>query len=141
MRLRTPEDCENFALNVEAKYPVLAQEARRRAVELRAQNFGAKSDAEREALQAVYAYEEVLSRKNGKKTRASRTWQMIKRHGVIEAVERAVCRREETLGYTALREVGMQDFAFECVVIRYPNLFSTEAIAISNSRVSTWIKL
>lgn len=73
LRLRTPEDCESFATNVEAKYPALAQEARRRAVELRAHNFGAKSEAEREALQAVYAYEEVLCRKNGKKTRASRT--------------------------------------------------------------------
>ena len=138
LRLRSPEDCESFATNVEAKHPSLAQEARRRAVELRAQSFGAKSEAEREALRAVYAYEEVLSRKNGKKTRASRTWQMIKRHGIIEAVQRAVCRKEETMGYTALVDVGMQDFAFECVVLRHPDLFSAEAVAISTSRVSAW---
>jgi hypothetical protein len=138
LRLRTPADCENFATNVEVKYPTLAQEARRRSVELRAESFGAKSEAEREAIQAVYAYEEVLSRKNGKKTHASRTWQMIKRYGLIDAVQRAVCRKEETMGYTALVDVGMQDFAFECVVLRYPNLFSAEAIAISKSRVLAW---
>lgn len=138
LRLRTPEDCESFAKNVAAKHPPLALEARRRAVELRAQSFGAKSDAEREALQAVYAYEEVLSKRNGKKTRASRTWQMINAHGIIEAVQRAVCRKEETMGYTALLEVGMQDFAFECVVLRHPTLFSPEAIQISSSRIAAW---
>jgi hypothetical protein len=61
-RLKTPEECEQFAKNVVEKYPALAGEARRRAVELRAATHGAKNAAEREALQAVYAYEEVLSK-------------------------------------------------------------------------------
>lgn len=140
LRLKTAEDCEAFAKNVEAKHPVLALDARRRAVELRAAAYGPKTDAEREALAAVYAYEEVLSKKNGKKTRASRTWQMIKRHGVIEAVERAVSRREETIGYTALLEVGMQDFAFESVVVRYPACFTPTTVAIAKARVDEWKK-
>ena len=49
----------------------MAAEAKRRAVELRAELYGAKSKAENEALQAIYAYEEVLTKKNGKKTKAS----------------------------------------------------------------------
>lgn len=90
-KIKTPEECEVFAKNaLERNRPDLASEAKRRAVELRAELYGAKSEAENEALQAIYAYEEVLTKKNGKRTKASRTWQMIKRHGIIEAVERAV---------------------------------------------------
>ena len=71
-RLKTPDECEQFALNVQARLPDLARAARRRAVELRAAAHGATSAAEREALEAVYAYERVLSQKRGKKIRASR---------------------------------------------------------------------
>jgi len=137
-RLKTPEDCEAFAQNVEAKYPDLAKEARKRAVELRAFAHRAATDAEREALEAVYAYEEVLSHKNQKRTRATRTWQMIERHGTIGAVERAVNRREETVGYRALLEMGMQDFAFECVVLRHPDVFSAETVEHAKTRLSGW---
>lgn len=134
-RLETPEDCEQFALNVETRLPELAQSARRRAVELRADAHNASTAAEREALAAVYAYERVLSEKRGKKVRASRTWQMIKRHGIIKAVERAVNRPADPIGYTALAEMGMEDLAFESVVLRHPNVFSSEATAKSEERL------
>jgi hypothetical protein len=134
-RLKTPEECEQFIKNVQEKYPALAIEARRRAVEMRAAAHGAKTPAETEALQAVYAYEEVLSAKRGRKIKASRTWQMIKRHGIISAVERAVNRSDETLGYTTLIEMNMQDFAFEAVVLKYPDVFSPETIDRAKARM------
>ena len=137
-RLETPEECEQFAINVEKRLPELAQAARRRAVELRAAKHGAVSDVEREALQAVYAYERVLSAKRGKTTHASRTWQMIKRHGITGTVERAVNRPDVTSGYTALVEMGMPDFAFEAVVCRHPNEFSADALARSEERMKKW---
>src|ERR1700730_13680842 len=118
-RLNTPEECEQFAFNVQSRLPDLARARRRRAVELRAASHNAVSAAEREALEAVYAYERVLSAKRGKSVRASRTWQMIERHGIIGAGERAVNRSNETTGYTALVDMGMQDFAFEAVVRRH----------------------
>ncbi len=97
--------CEIFAKNAEERgRPDLANEARIRAVEIRAEEYGAKSEAEKEAIQAIYAYEEVLTKKNGKRTRASRTWQMIKRRGIIESVERAVNRESVAQGYTALAD-------------------------------------
>ncbi|MCJ7784847.1 MAG: hypothetical protein MUP41_13020 [Desulfobacterales bacterium] len=64
-RLTTPEECEQIIKNVQEQYPALAVEARRRAVELRAAAHGAQTAAEREALRAVYAYEEALSVKRG----------------------------------------------------------------------------
>jgi len=138
-RIKTAEQCEIFARNAEKKgRPDLAREAKVRAVELRALEYGSKSEAENEAIQAVYAYEEVLSKKNGKRTRASRTWQMIKRHGIIESVERAVNRESVTQGYTLLAEMGLENFAFEAVILRHPELFSDEAIAKSKQRLSEW---
>ena len=137
-RLTTVEEFESLANNVQKSNPILAREARRRAVELRAAAHGAKTVAEQEALRSVYAYEEGPSKKRGRRTRASRTWQMIDRHGIIGAVERAVNRKEETAGYMVLREMGMGDFAFEVVVVRYPNLFSSEAVTRSQARIDKW---
>jgi hypothetical protein len=135
-RLKTPEDCERFAINVETRGKVdLARAARRRAVELRALAHNANSAAEREALAAVYAYERVLSQSAGKKIRASRTWQMIKRRGLIPAVEHVVSRSQETKGYIALVEMGMEDMAFEAVVLRHPEVFSSEAVERSRARL------
>ncbi len=137
--LKTPEQCEIFARNASARNrPDLADEARIRAVQLRAETYGAETEAEIEALQAVYAYEEVLTKNNGKRTRATKTWQIIKRHGIIEAVEREVIRDAETQGYTALVEMGLKEFAFEAVILRHPDLFSDAAIQTSKERLSEW---
>jgi len=138
-RLDTLKKCENFAKNAKERgRPDLAKEARQRAVQLRAEEHGAHSVAEKEALQAVYAYEDLLTNKNGRNTRASRTWQMIKRHGIIEAVERAVKRDAVTQGYTMLAEMGLEEHAFEAVILRHPEVFSQEAVDISRERLAEW---
>jgi hypothetical protein len=138
-RLRTPEDCEQFAINVEERgKPELARDARRRAIELLAAKHGASTAVEREALEAIYAYERVLSAKHGRKTTASRTWPMIERHGIIKAVERIVSRKEEAAGYTALVKMGLQDMAFEALVLRHTNIFSAEAVERSRERLRGW---
>lgn len=139
LRLTTPEDCKKFAKNAVAKgRHDLALQARRHAVDLRAAAHGASKDVEEEALKAIYAYEELLSAKNGRTTRASRTWQMIKRHGIIEAIERSVNRTDVTKGYQALVEMGMGDLAFESIITRYPEHFSAAALQISTKRMKEW---
>jgi hypothetical protein len=136
-RLTTPEECEQFAKNADERgHPDLAKDARRRGVELRAIAHGAHTDVEREALQAVYAVEEVATHRNGRKTRASRTWQSFERHGILETVQRAVCRRAPTEGYEMLVEMGMDDFTFEAVVLRYPTLFRPETVERAQERVN-----
>lgn len=138
-KIKTPQQCEVFAKNaIDNGRPDLAKEAKIRAIQLKAEAYGTKSDAEREAIEAVYAYEEVLTLKNNKKTRASRTWPMIERHGILVAVERAVNREAETQGYHYLLEMGLQDYAFEAVVVRYPELFSSDCVDISKQRISQW---
>ncbi len=138
-KLDTARKCEIFAKNATThSRPDLALEARQRAVEIRAQEHGAQTTAEEEALQAIYAYEQLLTNKNGRTTRASRTWQMIKRHGIIEGVERAVKRDAVTQGYTMLVEMGLEKFAFEAVILRHPEVFSKEAVDISRLRLAEW---
>lgn len=134
-RLKTPAECDAFIRNVQTAHPGLALEARLRAVQLHAAEHGANTQAELEALEAVYAYEAALSRRKGRKTRASRTWDMIKRKGIIAAVDSIVQRPMETVGYTTLVEMGLKDFAFENVVLRHRELFSTEAVERSRQRI------
>ncbi|WP_193161212.1 DUF429 domain-containing protein [Microbulbifer hainanensis] len=138
-RIRTVKECEVFANNCsERGREDLAAQARERALQLKAESHGAKTEAEREALEAVYAYEEVISARNGKKTRAGRTWQMIERHGIIGAVEQAVNRPTETQGYFALLEMGLEEYAFEAVILRHPELFTESAARISRERLHSW---
>jgi hypothetical protein len=122
--------------NVRDRNPDLAREARRRAVELRATAYGGKTEVELELLKALYAYEEVLSEKNKRRTRASRTWQMIKRHGLIHAAERAVDRPFDPPGYKLLVEMGMRELTFEAVIVSYPETFNQGAVARAKSRLS-----
>jgi plasmid stability protein len=136
-KLKTPDECAVFERNVtERGRPDLALAARKRALELRALRHGASNEVERECLEAVFAYEQVLSVKNGKTTRASRTWPMIDRHGVIQAVERSVNRKDATAGYAALVEMGLEAYAFEAVVLRHPSSFTDETVQRSRERMS-----
>lgn len=134
-KFRTPSECTQFALNVRDKNPALAQKARRRGVELKALSHRCQRTVEIELLKVLYAYEEVLFEKNKRHTRAIRTWQMIKHHGIIGAAERAVNRKIEPAGYKLLSEMGMQDLTFEAVIIRYPNEFSEEAVLRAKERL------
>ena len=137
LKLKTPAECESFAINAKAKgAPELAVQARKRAVELRAETHGAKTEVERDCLQAVYAYEEVLSAQRGRRQPASRTWQMIQRHGIIPAVERVVTKRDVSTGFTALAGMGLMEFAFEAVILRHPESFSVEAKELSAQRMA-----
>lgn len=113
------------------KIETLKLEAERIALE----RFGATSLAEIESIVAVLSYEQTLLQKHGKRQPAAYTWRMLKEHGIVAGVERVVTRDAETQGYRALVGLGLQDFAFEAVVVRYPNIFSPQAVAHSASRL------
>ena len=94
------------------------------------------SPVEAEAFAAVYAYEALLARRNGRKTRATGTWQAIKRYGIIEAIQRAVSRTPEATAYETLREMGLQDLAFEALVLRHEASFNDETVQVSKARLA-----
>jgi hypothetical protein len=137
-KLSSPAGCEQFAKNVEARNPDLAKAARVRAIRMLAGAMGAKTDAERESLEAVFAYEHTLFKKHGRAIKASYTWRMIRERGIIPAVEHVVVQGKETIGYVALVEAGMQEMAFEAVVLRHPAAFSELAVTKSRERLEAW---
>jgi len=62
---------------------------------------------------------------------------MIDRHGILEAVERVVKRKDDTAGFRALIDMGLQDYAFEAVILRHPSAFSAQAVEQSKVRLDT----
>jgi hypothetical protein len=139
-KLKTVADCEQLAKNAGAERPDIASAALKRRIELRALEYGAKSVAELECLKALYAYEEVLRDRHGRRQPAAYTRRMFKDHGVLKAVGLLVSKEKETAGYTALVEVGLQDYAFEAVVLRHPTLFPPAAVAQSRARIAAWLE-
>lgn len=133
-RLRTPAECESFAQNATARnHPDLALEARRKALRLQASTHETRSPVEAEGFAAVYAYELLLTRRNGKKTRATGIRQAIKRYGIIEAIQRAVSRPPDGDEQVTLRHLGLEDFGFEALVVRHEASFSDAAITASKA--------
>ena len=136
-RLKTPSDCENFAQNATARnHPDLSLEARRKAIHLQASTHEAASPVEAEAFVAVYAYEALLTRKSGRKTRATGTWQAIRRYGIIEAVQRAVSRAPAESSDVTLRDLGLEDLGFEALVMRHETVFSEAAVTAAKARLA-----
>lgn len=132
-QLNTPEECLAFAEECSR----LAREARRKAVELRAVIHTQSTDVERELWKAVIAYEEILTKKNKRRTLASRTRQMIKRHGIIGTAERAVNRKIEAMGYRTLIELGYEDWTFESIILKYPESFHDSVVKLCADRLIT----
>lgn len=60
---------------------------------------------------------------------------MIERHGIVIAIERLVTRPDESPGYKTLVEMGMEDMAFEQVVLRHREAFSEKAVLASEARL------
>jgi hypothetical protein len=136
-RLRTPAECQIFAKNANAlNHPELALQAQRKAIDLQVATHGSESALEAECLAVVYAREALLTRRNGKKTRATATWQAIKRYGIIEAVQRALSRPPDASDTATLHELGLQDLTFEALVVRHEASFSATAIALSKVRLA-----
>jgi len=144
-RLTTPKECEIFARNARARNrDDLAEQAKHHAIGLSAIAYGVlneatHSEAERECLEAIYAYEQILSANNGKATKASKTWQLVKRHGIIAATERVIERTDVTAGYDALKEAGLEKYAFEATVLRHKELFSETAVTRSELRMAEYL--
>jgi hypothetical protein len=141
-KLSTPEKYEQYALNVEAQSPELARKARKHAVRLKAANLAvelrASSQVERECLEAMAAYEWTLFKKHGRRLKASYLRRAIKKVGIITAVDNAVSKDAETVGYQALVAEGMQEMLFEVVVLKHQTLFSPDAVTKSKKRMAAW---
>lgn len=135
--LKTPVECIQFV----EKYLELVRQARQRTIELRTLSHQSKDIVEIDLYKALFAYEEILSIKNKRRTSASRTWQMVNRYGIKGAAERAVNRKVDALGYKVLVENNLQGLTFESVIVRYPEFFSIGAVKQANKRIEEFNKI
>jgi hypothetical protein len=127
-RIKAPELCYVFAKNAQRKgHPELALQALRHAVVLRADQHEPQSEIELAALRAIYAYEEALSHIKGKRTRATGTWQLVNRHGVLAAVGKRLAARSAPEVDAALEELELSEYGFEAIRRAYPEAFDQAA--------------
>ena len=98
--------------------------------------LGGESEGLRKAFdQAMKSYEAFLTRKNGKKTRASRTWQAVQNYGVKAAIVALVNRTDDPFGLVAfVQECGVGE-TFEAIVARFPAEFHEGVVATARQRL------
>jgi len=127
-RIKDPGLCYVFAKNATRRgHPELALQAYRRAVDLRAESHPTAVEAERAAVRAIYAYEEALGYMKGKRTRATGTWQLARRHGPMAAVKKRLDSGDGNAVVPALKALGMEDYSFAVVLKDYPEAFDALA--------------
>jgi hypothetical protein len=89
-----------------------------------------------EFYQVLAAYEELLTDKNGRTTKASRTRQKLARHSVEKCLEDWALSTQPTQGFNLLIEKGIPELTAEYLVIKYADRFSDEAVKMATQRLN-----
>ena len=90
----------------------------------------------RDFYETLAAYEQLLTEKNGRTTKATRTRQKLKNKGVIQCLEDWAISSAPTEGFDLLIRNGLVELTGEYLVLRYPAHFSTRAVAAARARLS-----
>ena len=105
-----------------------------KAVNLNVSTHEAMTPLEAEGLATVYAHEAMLAHRNGRKTRATGTWQEHQaprnRRAHHESREPAGANRQPR----RIARAGLEDLTFEAFVLRHEALFSPAAVQLSKER-------
>ena len=86
---------------------------------------------------AMSDYESYLTDKNGKITRATRTWDTIRKYDFKAGVTNLVTRKTDAIGFTGLVKYGGVDSTFESLVLKFKDDFTPEAIEASAKRIES----
>lgn len=136
-RLKTLEECEQFAVNF-ASNSALVMATRKRAIEINLAAHANESQVSRDVWAVLYAYEEVLYIKHGRRLKANHTRRAIARHGLIRAVENIVTQRvSDDDGFARLVSAGLRGMTFEAVVLKHPGAFSPKAVEQARSKLES----
>lgn len=90
----------------------------------------------RDFYETLAAYEYLLSQKNGRATRASRTRLKLKSKGVTQCLEDWVTSKTPTEGYELLMANGLAEMTGESLVLKYPEQFPEAAVAAAKARMA-----
>ncbi len=89
----------------------------------------------RDFYRTLAAYEHLLTQKNGRATRASRTRLKLKSKGVVQCLEDWATSKTPTEGYELLTTNDLAELTGEHLVLKYPEQFSAEAVASAKARL------
>ncbi len=92
---------------------------------------------EREFYDVLNAYEELLTLKNGRTTKASRTRQKLRNKGVEQClIDWAM--GDLTDGFKLLIEKGLPELTTEYLVVKHASRFPTEVVNAAQARLAHW---
>ena len=94
-------------------------------------------DVLKDVLKAISAFELLMTERNGRTTRASRTRQKLNRDGPVKLVSDLALRPIPSDGFVTLVENGMADLTFEYIAIRHPDQFGADVIASARKRLES----
>jgi hypothetical protein len=89
----------------------------------------------RDFYQTLAAYEQLLTKKNGRTTSASRTRQKLKNKGVVQCLEDWAVGSTPTEGFELLIKNDLMELTGEYLVLKYPDRFSPKAVAAARVRL------
>jgi len=116
LRINKPELCYVFADNaIKRGHDDLALQAYRRAVDLRAAQHGVDTEAEKLALKSFYAYEEAISHGQRKRKRATGTWQMVNKYGILPTLDKRLKSKDAEEVLPKLKALQLEDYSFQSV--------------------------
>jgi hypothetical protein len=87
--------------------------------------FADLSLAEKKIVHAIGEYAALLH-SEGK--HPNRTLQQIKRRGLLDAAEAAVCKSKPSQGYQVLADAELEELSYEQIVLEHPDEFSSRAL-------------
>jgi hypothetical protein len=138
----TLEKCERFMANVmRLKIEELVAVVNRRMVEIRTElsshEIVSQHERDMDHLEIIdqlkvclAAYEQTLKNKY-----AGRIRPQIAENGFIDTVDSLVQKRTRSDGFIKLRDLGLEEFLFEQVIVENPEAFSEDAVAMSKERL------
>ncbi|CAB3732174.1 hypothetical protein LMG22037_05678 [Paraburkholderia phenoliruptrix] len=132
--LKSRDDCIEFAKNVRNKYPHLVPAARQRSVEVRVNAMNLDSALRRDIWSVVYAQEEAIFVKHGKRLRAGNTLKAITNRGELGAVAYVVMQPGSE-SFELLHSLGLGDYTFEAVVLRHQEHFSSDVVEAARRKL------
>ena len=90
----------------------------------------------RDFYETLAAYEQLLTEKNGRTTKASRTRQKLRNKGVVQCLEDWAIGTVPTEGFELLVAKELVELTGEYLVLKYPGHFSTRAVNAARDRLS-----
>ncbi len=99
------------------------------------EGFDQTDSLHRDLYETPAAYELLLTEKNGRTTKESRTRQKLKKKEDVQCLEGWAISKAPTEGFVPLIEHGLVELTGEYLVLKYPAHCSTLAVAAARTRL------